>query len=255
MKVSFRGLVVALAALAVNAQAQSPTPGSPGEWEGVVEGPPITVKHRPIEGLKVKELYAEGDMDAPVRDVQAALLAADTYWKFMPYVKESRFLDEKADAEGFRHTYALVDTPVVGRRDYAIKTRVLEEVKPDGSGSFRNSFAADPEALKERSGVIRIRLDEGSWEVTPSEDGTKSHAVYRLLCDPGGWIPAFAANLGTRKGLPDTFKAVEKEAQRRRDERFAELKKAPAQAALTPAPPAVPLGTAAPSVAPAPLAP
>lgn len=201
-------------------------------WESVVEGPPITVKHRPVEGLKVKELLAEGDFDAPVQDVQAALTASESFWKYMPYVRESRFVDEAVDADGNRLTYALVDMPIVGRRDYVLRTHVLEEVRPDGSGNFRNTFDSAPDKLAERKGVIRILRDEGGWDVTASPDGTKCHAVYRLLVDPGGWIPGFAANLGGRRGLPETFQAVEKEAQRLRDGRLLELKKKPAEAAL-----------------------
>lgn len=231
VKAFFRGLALILASAAFPAGAQTD-----GGWEQVVDGPPITVKQRPVEGLSVNELQAEGHLAAPVQDLQATLTATQDFAKFMPYVKESRFLDEGEDEHGFRLTYALVDMPVAGKRDYVLRTRVVEGVKADGSGNFRNTFVSAPEGLPEKPGVIRIRTDQGGWDIVPDKDGTGAHAVYRLLVDPGGWIPAFATNLATRGGLPDTFRAVEKEAQRRRDERLKAAAAVPADP--TPASPA-----------------
>jgi hypothetical protein len=65
---------------------------------------------------------------------------------------------------------------------------------------------------------VRLRINEGSWHVA-SRGPNKSFAVYRFVVDPGGWIPAFAANAGNKQGVTDTFKAVEREAERRADVR------------------------------------
>lgn len=219
-------LVLALVLLGAGASAAQ----EDGGWVLDLEGPPLTVKHRGVDGQAIEEAWAEGDLDAPVQDVQAAIGAADTFWKFMPYVKESRFLDEP-DAEGWQRVYTLIDVPWVGRRDYVVKSHVVEGVKPDGSGSFRNAWFAVSSVLPERPGVVRVMRDEGTWAVVPLGEGAKCHVVYRFIVDPGGWIPAFAANLGNRKGISATFSAVEKEAQRRRDERLAAARK---KAALAP---------------------
>ena len=45
--------------------------------------------------------------------------------------------------------------------------------------------------------------------------------VYKFNVDPGGMIPAFAADMGNKSGVTDVFNAVEKEAKRRAAERKA----------------------------------
>ena len=52
-----------------------------------------------------------------------------------------------------------------------------------------------------------------SWRVTRSAKGG-AHVVYRFSVDPGGMIPPFLADLANKGAIPDTFKAVEKEANR-----------------------------------------
>ena len=85
----------------------------------------------------------------------------------------------------------------------------------DPAGVFANHWFAVPTKLPQRESVVRLKISEGSWLVTPSADGKSSHVVYQLCVDPGGAIPAFAANRANASGLTDTFKNIEREAQRR----------------------------------------
>ena len=66
--------------------------------------------------------------------------------------------------------------------------------------------------------AVRLPLNRGSWHVTAKGAG-RSYAVYRFMVDPGGWVPSFAANLGNTEAVTGTFKAVEKESQRRARDR------------------------------------
>ena len=136
----------------------------------------------------------------------------------MPYLKDSRQIGA-LEPDGSRYVYTLIDLPVVGKRDYVVHVWVLKSVT--GDGTFENKWSAEPERLPLRSGIPRIVKNDGGWVVTPIGDGSKSHVVYKFAVDPGGWIPGFAANMGNEKGVAETFKVVEKEAQRLRDERVA----------------------------------
>ncbi len=189
------------------------------EWETVLTGH-VTVKMRARPGTAVKEVWAEGELAAPVQDIQSVLMEPDKFPSFMPYVKESRVLKDKAP-DGAQYVYTRLDLPMVQSRDYVLKVYLDEGVKPDGSGAFRNRWVAVTDKLPERHNVVRLKLNEGSWYVTPKGDGTKSHAVYRFVVDPGGWVPSWAADQGNKSGVPDTFRAIEKEAQRRYKERKA----------------------------------
>jgi hypothetical protein len=67
-----------------------------------------------------------------------------------------------------------------------------------------------------------VRVNDGSWAITPTGDGSKSHVVYKFATDPGGAVPKFAANIGNKKAVAGTLQAIEQEAQRRRAARNAD---------------------------------
>ena len=202
------GALVALAS-ATEARAE--------EWETVATAP-VLIKARSVPNSSVKEIWAQGEMSAPVQDVQATLLDVERFREFMPYVKESRVIGNPR-ADGAHYVYTRLEFgPWVSSRDYVVKVEVERSVAPDGSGEFRNRWVAEPDRIPSRANAVRLRINEGSWHVA-SRGPNKSFAVYRFVVDPGGWIPAFAANAGNKQGVTDTFKAVEREAERRADVR------------------------------------
>ncbi len=207
-----------LIALLVSSQAFS------GEtaWQSVLTGP-INIKNREMEGSSVKEVWAEYDMKAPLRDIQDSLLDIPSYRGWMPFARDSKNLGEK-QADGSFYSYIMLDLPIVGKRDYILRTWLKESATPESKGVLKYNWVAYPEFIPVREGVQRIKLNTGSWEVTPNPDGKSCHAVYKFAIDPGGWLPGFAVNLGNERGVVDTFTAVEKEALRRRDARMATAK-------------------------------
>ncbi len=184
-------------------------------WETVSEGP-IQIKTRALGDTGIKEIWAEGELAASVQDVQTALMTPDRFPKFMPFVKEARTLGPPA-ADGTWLVYTRLDLPMVNGRDYFSRVTLEQGVAPDGSGEFRNHWVAVKDRPP-RQNIVRLTHNEGSWKVTAKGPG-RSYAVYRFSVDPGGWIPTFAAEMGNKSGVADTFKAVEKEAQRLGKER------------------------------------
>lgn len=193
-----------------------------GEWRTVVEGP-ITVKNRSVEGSAIKEIWAEGEIAAPAVDVQDALMDVARLRFFMPYMKDARELGERMP-DGSVFVYTLIDLPVVGKRDYVVRLELKRALEPDGTGLFQNEWHAHPDHIPRRQSVVRLSRNDGSWVVTPLGDGSKCWAVYRFSVDPGGWVPAFAANLGNEHGVTSTYEAVAKEALRRKGLRLASVK-------------------------------
>ncbi|WP_426755708.1 START domain-containing protein [Myxococcus sp. Y35] len=178
-------------------------------WKTVAEKPYV-VKVRPRPGTDAKDVWAEGELSASAADVQAVLRDVDAYRHWMPYVKESRILKDLPD-EG-QLTYTKLDLPVVSARDYISNVVLESKLAEDGSGVFAQRWHAEPEAIPQRRGTVRIKLNEGSWRVEPRGEG-KSHAVYRFTVDPGGSIPGFLARMGQKDAVEDTFRAVEKRAR------------------------------------------
>ncbi len=182
-------------------------------WEVVVKGP-ITVKNRAVTDSSIKEVWAEGEIAAPAPEVQDALMEVGKLRSYMPYMKDARELGERL-ADGSIYVYTLIDLPVVGKRDYITRLWLRESLAPDGTGTFRNEWHAFPDFTPRRQGITRVEHNDGSWVITPLPGGAKCWAVYRFTVDPGGWIPAFAANMGNERGVRETFEAVAKEGQRR----------------------------------------
>jgi len=205
MKMSWSGAVLSACVLGLAAGAAR----AEEAWKTVAEKPYV-VKVRARPGSEAKDVWAEGELAASAADVQAVLRDVDAYRHWMPYVKESRILKDLPD-EG-QLTYTKLDLPVVSSRDYICNVVLESRLAEDGSGVFAQRWQATPDAIPQRRGTVRIRLNEGSWRVEPRGEG-KYHAVYRFTVDPAGSIPGFLARMGQKDAVEDTFRAVEKRAR------------------------------------------
>jgi len=184
--------------------------GDGGGWETVGTGK-VTIKMRALPGEHVREILAEGDLDAPARAVAEAVVNADNFAKFMPYTKESRFVGE-LQADGSRLAYLRISAPVIADRDFFLSAKVLQPLSDDGTGEFKNAWHA-VSTYPHRHGIVRVTTNTGGWTVRSLGPG-RCHAVYRFVVDPGGALPEWIADLGNRSGVPGVFAAVEKEAKR-----------------------------------------
>jgi hypothetical protein len=203
-----------------------------GEWELVQSGA-ITIKARQRSGTAIREIWAEGVINAPVQDIQATMMEPDRFRHFMPYVKEARQIGP-VEPDGTRFVYTRIEPPIVSSRDYVVKVTLVESVAADGTGSFRNKWVSAHDRLPTRHNIVRLKVNDGGWVITPRGDGSTSYAVYKFAVDPGGWIPAFAADMGNKSGVADTFKNTEKEAQRRHRERLSQQGQAKAASGSPP---------------------
>jgi hypothetical protein len=199
------GLFAVLALWAQASAAEEPP------WTQLVFGP-IAVKTRPVPQSSLKELSAEGDVDAPLNNVKDVLLDVSNLPRYMPYVKEARELG--AEADGSRYVYTRLALPVVQGRDCVLHLFIDRDGQVGAQQVFEDHWVAAPDRLPARPNIIRMKTNQGSWQITAGPDG-KTHVVYRLVVDPGGWLPAFATEAGSRSAILDTFRAVEAEAKRR----------------------------------------
>ena len=184
--------------------------GAADDGWSVVSRSPVLIKTRATPGTSVKEVWAEATLDAEALDVQEAILATSDYPDFMPYVKEARVLVNEAGPNAY-YSYTRLTLPVIGGRDYVVKCTVDERIKEPGKGTFRQRWEAAPDLIPNRRSVSRIRINQGSWKVTPKGEG-KSVIVYSILTDPGG-VPGFVVDMANRSGVTGTLEAVEKKAK------------------------------------------
>jgi hypothetical protein len=182
------------------------------EWKTTtVDG--VTVRSRAHAGSAIREFWAEATLRAPVEAIQSALLDVESHAAFMPYVVEAKEI-ESTGADGGRVTYSRLEFPLLRSRDFALRITVDKAVTAEGGDEFANHWVSVPTAVPERSGVIRIRTNEGSWRaIRVSSDETR--VVYRFRVDPAGWVPSVLANEASRRAIPAVLRALEKEARRR----------------------------------------
>ena len=186
------------------------------DWE-TVEDEDALIKVRARKDINGKEVWAEKDVEANANDVQAALMDSASFRLWMPYVKESRVVTTNPD--GSRVAYAKLDLPMVDDRDYVIAVVDEKKLSEDGQGEYVQRWkVAEDAGVPERKGVVRLKHNEGTWQVT-SKGENKTHIVYKFSVDPGGSVPDWLANFGQKDGVMDTLGAVEKRAKKLGEER------------------------------------
>lgn len=215
---AWRNMVVILGLMAVPSAWAEELP-----WQTLATGK-LLIKMRNVPNSHAKEFFAEGDMDVPVQDIQNTLMDHENFPHFMPYMKESKTLGAPLP-DGGQNVYARLEFPLVASRDYVVRAYLVESVREDGTGNFRNKWHAVNDLIPPRQNVVRVTVNEGTWYATPLGDGSKSRVVYNFRSETGGWVPDFILSLANKTGVTDTFNAVEKESKRRHLTRLAASKR------------------------------
>jgi ribosome-associated toxin RatA of RatAB toxin-antitoxin module len=211
---SWRWTVVAVllvVGLCANARAAEPE-ATPGEWKLISDkdGVAISRRQRPASN----ESRAIGEIAAPATLVHAVLDDVESYASFMPYTAECRVLKREGDSVV---VYQRISAPLASDRDYTV--RVHSSSKQSEGGKVYSSRWETENALgpAEKSGVVRVKLCEGSWLLEPTGPNT-TRATYLIYTDSGGIIPTFIKNTGSQIGLRKMFAAIRKQV---RDPKYA----------------------------------
>ena len=174
-------------------------------WTEAYRSAELVIFTKDVE--KGRRIVAIAEVDARPEVVFNVVNDFDHYPEFMPYVIESRVLSRNGDSEVV--AYNRIAPPFVAERDYPLKFRMTRGSLANG-GVFRSEWTASPETEPEVEGVVRIRLNDGSWVAEPISGGSRTRLTYTLLTNPGGMIPDFVANMSNTVAIPKLFKAVMK---------------------------------------------
>jgi Polyketide cyclase / dehydrase and lipid transport len=178
---------------------------SVGEWKFIStkDGVALYRRQRPASN----ESKAIGEIAAPTALVHAVIDDVESYASFMPYTAECRVL--KRDGESVV-AYQRISAPLTSDRDYTV--RVRSSSKTTEGGKVYESHWETENALgpAEKSGVVRVKLCEGSWLLEPTGPNT-TRATYLIYTDSGGMIPTFIKNTGSQIGIRKLFAAIRKQ--------------------------------------------
>ena len=186
-----------------------------------------------VTGMRVKKGIVTGVINAPPEVVWQVITDNSNFKKFMPRTIESVIITKENVAKILKinpkrpsqikkllnikvpcpvqyrsigekkvvYFYSLLDFPwPVSNRWYIIKinrdeTRVKEHIYVD-------SWNLE---------IGNLKTNQGFWQVEPFGEGD-TKATYQLLIDPGGHIPKFFIDMGTRTTMPDVIRAVREQA-------------------------------------------
>lgn len=181
-------------------------------WEVVTQGP-VRILARKRAGSPVREIRAEGVLRAPARAIQEVLTDTLSFPRWMPYVKQTRYLGGPRP-DGSHEAYTRWEFPLIAPRDVASRSWVESFLDAEGGGVFLTRWRSDPTLVPVQRDLVRIPQSEGSWEVRGNVDGS-SRVVYEYLVNPGGWVPSFAADLANQSAIGELFQRLEQEANLR----------------------------------------
>ena len=169
----------------------------------------LAVYTREKPGVDVKEVKAVGQVDAPPEKVFEVVTDYEHQVGNMPYVEKQQVFARSDKDVTF---WAVADFPMVSRRDWILKSR-LEKNLPGGVWRAAWDPVEVPNAPVPGEGVVRLKINTGSWTMEPIDGGKRTMATYQLLTDPGGSIPTFIANKANTTVLPELFARVRKRAE------------------------------------------
>jgi hypothetical protein len=185
------------------------SPAVAGEdWEVTRKEDRLTVYNRTKAGSDLKEVKAVGTILAPPWVVKNVLDDVPNYKHFMPYTEESKLIKR---GSGFMVSYQRLNAPIIANRDYTIRIQDESRRLPDGRVVYKRAWSpANHLGPPERSGTVRVKINQGYWLLEDANGGKHTKATYWLFTNPGGSLPTFVINAANGQAIPGIFQAVEK---------------------------------------------
>ena len=170
------------------------------DWKEISQTPTLTIYERDHPGSSVKEVRAVGTFDEPNWVVKNVLDDADHYTQFMPYMIESKVIS-RDKSRGVLVAYARVNPPLISERDYTIMVHDDSHATDHGAVYKTHWEPANDKGPPEKSGVVRIKNNQGSWLLEPTDNGEHTRGTYTLWTDAGGGVVRLSSSTrSTRSG-------------------------------------------------------
>lgn len=161
------------------------------DWELVSDRDGIQVFMAHTDDSNIKTFRGEGDIQ--IDDFRSIGNQLDDYEYIASWLHMISGLDDLgriSDLE--RHIWVTTRLPwPVSDRDCAIEVQVEQDPE---TYTVTVPFVARPDLLEEKDSYVRMPQLEGFLRFAPKEPGTV-HMTFQVILDPGGYIPAWLANL------------------------------------------------------------
>jgi hypothetical protein len=184
--------------------------GGPAWGQAPGQAPGVQVETRAVPGRDVKQVHAQGIIDAPPHVVRAVIADLERYPAFMPYVKESRVLSGDVSGDVLNYQRLSFGVPLVQDRHYVIRIteRRYRDVDRRRGWAFVWRLEDDLPSGAGRD-AIKVSVNSGYWNLRPVASSESATDVrYCLFTDPAGSLPKWLVGLANTEGIPKLFAAV-----------------------------------------------
>lgn len=161
----------------------------------------VTVYKQPE--AEILTIAAEGRFAASPEEVRTILLDYENHTQMLERIAESKILHRGAD---WLLVYQRLSLSVISDRDYTMRVAWGN----DGEVKWLHFRTANSLGPPERSGIVRMPVHRGSWQLKPVSNGKATLARYQLRIDMGGLIPDWMVDSSDDFEIPDLYDAIRK---------------------------------------------
>jgi len=172
----------------------------------------ILVAEKEIDGIAVKVVMVSQTISIDPEILAEVIEDIANYGQFLssaPGMEATLLKDNSDHIIGYQY----VEVPLISDRVYAFKMFRPDTTEPRVDWELIPQNMLDGFTINERSGVY-IDVGVGSWSMYKRSDG-KYDVSYRLVMDPGGWLPGSVSDYFNRVSIVGIFKDAIIETERR----------------------------------------
>jgi hypothetical protein len=206
MRRSLRWLLPALlASLTVTAGALAAGDGA--GWENIRNDGGISVSRKVVPGSPFVAFRGEGDVNAPLLAVADVLADVPHETEWMDSVREARILRKVSDTEYIMYSH-LGTPPTLTDRDLVADVRI----SIDNAGhTLTVTMQSVDDALAPHTDYVRAQITESRFTLRANPDGSSTHVLAEIHCDPRGNLPGWVVNFVQRSWGYNTIQALRRQ--------------------------------------------
>lgn len=171
-----------------------------GEWREIADEEGIKVYQREAPGTSFVSFRGIGVVEADIFDVYAVIFDIKNKTSLLSNCLDYQLLQYKGLGNLVVYTRTGAPFIFISDRDSVLETRVsFENEKKRIVATFQKT---DDSIFPPLDDAVRTKALKGGWILEAQADGN-TRITYEVNADPGGLLPAWLVNLGSRK-LPLT---------------------------------------------------
>ena len=179
-----------------------------GSWQKIFRQNGITVYSQKAAGSHILAFRAAGILRAGTDQVIEVLRKVEISGEWMPDVVARYTLEDFSDLEAITYSINPLPWPFADRE---MVLRNSLRLDPKNKVLVLDTYSVDPGGAPRKKGTVRAHLHRGRTLVRPAGPD-RTEIDLRVLVDPGGYIPAWLANLSQRHMPYDFLRALEEKA-------------------------------------------